>query len=56
MTGHYSIQIEEEDIVVRFNRNLVDTHALTRFLDYLDLEILRRRRKLTDDRAKRTCQ
>ena len=47
----YSIAAENRDVVVRFNRNIMDWDAMTRFLDYLELESLRTRSKLTKEQA-----
>lgn len=47
----YSIAIENSDIVVRLNRNTIDQAALVRFLDYLELETIRKRSQLTDEQA-----
>jgi len=52
MSDNYSIEIQDQDVVIRFSRDLVDTNALTRFLDFLDLEIIRRRSKLTANQAR----
>ena len=47
----YSIAAENRDVVVRFNRNIMDWDAMTKFLDYLELESLRTRSKLTKEQA-----
>lgn len=47
----YSISVEERDIVVRFNRSSIDMDALVRFLDYLELEAIAKRSKLTEEQA-----
>jgi hypothetical protein len=47
----YSIAIEDSDIVVRLNRNTIDHDTLIRFLDYLELEAIRKRSQLTDEQA-----
>ncbi len=47
----YSIAVENTDIVVRLNRNIIDQDALIRFLDYLELETVRRQSQLTDEQA-----
>ncbi len=47
----YSIVVENTDIVVRVNRNMIDQDALTRFLDYLELETIRKQSQLTDEQA-----
>ena len=47
----YRITAESQDVVVRFNRDMVAWDAMTRFLDYLELESLRARSKLTKEHA-----
>jgi len=39
----YDITLEDQDIVVRFNRNIIDPDRVTKFLDYLELEAIRKR-------------
>lgn len=43
----YSVVVENRDVVVRFNKEIVDWEALSRFLDYLELESIRNQSKLT---------
>ena len=47
----YSISVEERDIVVRFNRSCIDMDALSRFLDYVELEAIAKKSKLTEEQA-----
>jgi len=47
----YSIALEDTDIVVRLNRDTIDQEALTKFLDYLELETVRKRSQLTEEQA-----
>ena len=47
----YSIALEDTDIVVRLNRDTIDQEALTKFLDYLELETVRKRSQLTEGQA-----
>lgn len=47
----YSVVVEQSDIVVRFDRNIIDPETLVRFLDYLELETIRQRSQLTEDQA-----
>jgi hypothetical protein len=47
----YSIAVENEDIVIRLNGDLVDQDVLTKFLDYIELESIRKRSKLTEEQA-----
>jgi hypothetical protein len=47
----YNIAIDKQNVVVRFNRDMIDRTALARFLDYLELESIRKRSQLTDAQA-----
>jgi hypothetical protein len=47
----YQVNIENKDVVVRFRRDLVDETTLGLFLDYLELESIRKRSKLTEEQA-----
>ena len=47
----YSITLEDDEVVIRVNGNMVDQDALTKLLDYLELESIRRRSKLTESQA-----
>jgi hypothetical protein len=47
----YSVVVESQDVVVRLNKDVIDRDAMTRFLDYLELELIRKRSKLTQERA-----
>lgn len=47
----YSIAVEDTDIVIRLDRKTIDQDALIRFLDYVELETVRRRSQLTDEQA-----
>ena len=51
MSDMYSINVENRDVIVRFNRDTIDQDTLTKFLDYLELESLRKRSQLTDEQA-----
>ena len=44
----YRIEVEEQDLVVRVRRDVVDQAQVSRFLDYLELESLRARSELSD--------
>jgi hypothetical protein len=50
-TPSYRIAIEKRDVVVRFRRDMVDQIALGKFIDYLELESIRKRSKLTKSQA-----
>ena len=47
----YKIAIEQGTVVVRFDRNAIDETALSRFLDYLELQSIRKRSQLSEDQA-----
>lgn len=47
----YTLEVENQDVVVRFDKSMIDWDMLARFLDYLELEAIRRRSKLTSVRA-----
>jgi len=50
-TPSYQINIEKRDVVLRFRRDVIDKTALGRFLDYLELESIRKRSQLTEKQA-----
>jgi len=50
-TPSYQINIEKQDVVLRFRRDAIDETVLGRFLDYLELESIRRRSQLTERQA-----
>lgn len=47
----YSVVVESQDVVVRLNKDMIDRDAMTRFLDYLELELIRKRSQLTQEQA-----
>lgn len=47
----YSISVEEAEIIVRLGRDKIDPEMLSRFLDYLELETIRKRSQLTEEQA-----
>lgn len=47
----YNITIDNQDIIVRLNRNIIDQDTLTKFLDYLEIETMRKRSRLTVEEA-----
>ncbi|WP_413167070.1 hypothetical protein ACL6C3_10260 [Capilliphycus salinus ALCB114379] len=49
--SNYSITLENQEIVVRLNRELIDVDSLRAFLDYLELESIRKRSQLTVEQA-----
>jgi hypothetical protein len=49
--SNYTIRLENQDIVVRLNRESIDLEQLRIFLDYLELESIRKRSQLTGEQA-----
>ena len=47
----YKIDYEDKDIVIRLDTDLIDKEALSRFLDYIELESIRKRSKLSKEQA-----
>ena len=47
----YQIDSDSQNIIVKFNKQIVDREALIRFLDYLELESLRKRSQMTEEEA-----
>lgn len=53
MSVSYEIAIEEDSILVRMPTNLFSREEIMRFLDYLEVESIRRRSQLTRADAER---
>jgi hypothetical protein len=51
MSKSYEIANEQGDIIVRFNGELVDRDALARLLDFVELESVRKRSRLSEEDA-----
>lgn len=51
MPKSFQIESDQEDIVLRFDRNLVDPSTLSRLLDYVELASLRQSSELTAEEA-----
>ncbi len=47
----YEITLNNEDIIVKIDRNLISQERMTKFLDYLELEIIRQRSQLSQTEA-----
>lgn len=45
------ITLDNQDIIVKFNRNILEQESLTKFLEYLELETIRKRSNLTQEQA-----
>lgn len=50
-TPSYKINVEKRDVVVRFRRDMIDQSALSKFIDYIELESIRKRSQLTEAQA-----
>ena len=50
-TPSYQINVENRDVIVRFRRDMIDETTLGLFLDYLELESIRKRSTLTEEQA-----
>lgn len=44
----YSIAVEDQDVIVRLRGGVLDPAAVSKFLDYLELESIRRRSELSE--------
>ena len=51
MNRFYDITIEQHEFVVRFARTMFDQDDITRFLEYIELESIRKRSQLTREQA-----
>lgn len=47
----YTIAYENKDIVIRFEKETVDKKLLSNFLEFIEMEQIRKRSKLTDKQA-----
>ena len=47
----YQIAIDRETVVVRFQRDTIDETALAKFLDYIELQSIRKRSQLSETQA-----
>lgn len=51
MTGSYNVAVENREVVIRFDKAIFDRESIVKFLDYLELESIRRRSRLTQEQA-----
>ncbi len=51
MPSSYEIETDQNNITIRLPRQFADEKMLSRFLDYLELESIRQRSRLTEDDA-----
>lgn len=47
----YQVEYENKDIVIRIDRDSIDKKLLARLLEYLEIEQIRLKSKLTDKQA-----
>ena len=51
MSETYEITTEQDDIIIRLPRTSTDQEALSKLLDYLELDAINRRSKLSESEA-----
>ena len=51
MNQSYSVAVESDEVVVRLRRDAFDNDTISQFLDYLELEAIRKRSQLTQEQA-----
>jgi hypothetical protein len=56
MNVPYQITNDQDDIIIRVPRQYIDEQELTKFLDYLGLETIRRRSQLVENEANRLSE
>jgi hypothetical protein len=56
MNVPYQITNDQDDIIIRVPRHYIDEQELTKFLDYLGLETIRRRSQLVENEANRLSE
>ena len=49
----YSIAYENKDIVIRFDEDSVDKKLLTNFLEFIELEQIRKKSQLTEEQIEK---
>ncbi len=47
----YRIDVQDQELVVRLRQDLLSQEEVSRFLDYLELESIRRRSALSEEEA-----
>ena len=50
-TPSYQVNVKNREVIVRFQRDMIDEETLGQFLDYLEFESIRKRSKLTEKQA-----
>ncbi|WP_071189248.1 hypothetical protein [Trichormus sp. NMC-1] len=43
----YNITVENQDLIIRFKKDIIELDTLKKFLDYLELESLRKQSSMT---------
>lgn len=53
MTEHpfYQVSVDDQEIIIKLNKELVDKATLENILDYLKLESIRQKSQLTEEQA-----
>lgn len=51
MSQSFEVTDEQDDIIIRFDKNLVDRQALSKLLRYIEMESIRKRIQLTEEQA-----
>jgi hypothetical protein len=51
MNQSYSLTVESDEYVVRFRRDLIDKETVSQFLEFIELESIRKRSRLTQKPA-----
>ena len=52
----YKIEYEGKDIVIRFDKKSVDKNSLMNLLEYIEIEQIRKKSKITEKQAKRLAK
>jgi len=47
----YNMTVEKQDVVLRFKKDIIDQAALSKLLDHLEMESIRKRSQLTEEQA-----
>lgn len=47
----YHIAFEQQNIIISFNKDLIDHDSLVKFLAYLEIEMIRKRSHMTQEQA-----
>lgn len=52
----YNITVENQDLIIRFKKDIIELDTLKKFLDYLELESLRKKSRMTTAQAETLAQ